>query len=70
MTQSHFYLTLTGKNADPLKGGLSEVHPSTERQKKTPHQSGWVRGHHKDGGGYTKEMPKYVTGKTSTFFTY
>lgn len=51
----------TGKNADPLKGGLSEVHPSTERQKKTPHQSGWVRGHHKDGGGYTKEMPKYVT---------
>ncbi|XP_063341205.1 ribonucleases P/MRP protein subunit POP1 [Pelmatolapia mariae] len=51
----------TGKNADPLKGGLSEVHPSTERQKKTPHQSGWVRGHHKDGGGYTKEMPKYIT---------
>ncbi|CAI5663392.1 ribonucleases P/MRP protein subunit POP1 [Oreochromis niloticus] len=51
----------TGENADPLKGGLSEVHPSTERKKKTPHQSGWVRGHHKDGGGYTKEMPKYIT---------
>ncbi|XP_031589392.1 ribonucleases P/MRP protein subunit POP1 [Oreochromis aureus] len=51
----------TGENADPLKGGLSEVQPSTERKKKTPHQSGWVRGHHKDGGGYTKEMPKYIT---------
>uniref|UniRef100_A0A668RER9 Uncharacterized protein n=1 Tax=Oreochromis aureus TaxID=47969 RepID=A0A668RER9_OREAU len=49
------------ENADPLKGGLSEVQPSTERKKKTPHQSGWVRGHHKDGGGYTKEMPKYIT---------
>uniref|UniRef100_A0AAX7T262 Uncharacterized protein n=1 Tax=Astatotilapia calliptera TaxID=8154 RepID=A0AAX7T262_ASTCA len=60
-TQNGADAPATGKNADPLKGGLSEVHPSTERQKKTPHQSGWVRGHHKDGGGYTKEMPKYVT---------
>ncbi|KAM6909939.1 ribonucleases P/MRP protein subunit POP1 [Xenentodon cancila] len=28
---------------------------------KTCHRSGWVRGHHKDGGGYAKEMPKYIT---------
>uniref|UniRef100_I3KHW9 POP1 homolog, ribonuclease P/MRP subunit n=1 Tax=Oreochromis niloticus TaxID=8128 RepID=I3KHW9_ORENI len=62
MQTTHDSLSLlTGENADPLKGGLSEVHPSTERKKKTPHQSGWVRGHHKDGGGYTKEMPKYIT---------
>ncbi|XP_076592402.1 ribonucleases P/MRP protein subunit POP1 [Chaetodon auriga] len=41
--------------------GSSNVHPSTERTK-NPHQlGGWVRGHQKDGGGYAKEMPKYIT---------
>uniref|UniRef100_A0A3Q1G3M0 POP1 homolog, ribonuclease P/MRP subunit n=1 Tax=Acanthochromis polyacanthus TaxID=80966 RepID=A0A3Q1G3M0_9TELE len=42
-------------------GGPSDVQTSAERQKKPPHQSGWVRGHHKDGGGYAKDMPKYIT---------
>ncbi|XP_030605968.1 ribonucleases P/MRP protein subunit POP1 isoform X2 [Archocentrus centrarchus] len=46
----------TGQKADPVKGGTSD-----ERQKKTLHQRGWVRGRHKDGGGYAKEMPKYIT---------
>ncbi|XP_072251016.1 ribonucleases P/MRP protein subunit POP1 isoform X2 [Leuresthes tenuis] len=39
-------------------GGNNSV---SERLMKTPHRSGWVRGHHKDGGGYAKEMPKYIT---------
>ncbi|XP_022609120.1 ribonucleases P/MRP protein subunit POP1 [Seriola dumerili] len=41
--------------------GPSDTHPSTERQKSSHHQSGWVRGHQKDGGSYAKEMPKYIT---------
>ncbi|KAM9724049.1 ribonucleases P/MRP protein subunit POP1 isoform 2-T2 [Menidia menidia] len=35
--------------------------PITERQMKVPHKAGWVRGHQKDGSGYSKEMPKYIT---------
>uniref|UniRef100_A0A7N8YC96 POP1 homolog, ribonuclease P/MRP subunit n=1 Tax=Mastacembelus armatus TaxID=205130 RepID=A0A7N8YC96_9TELE len=36
-------------------------HPSAGRPK-APHQrGGWVRGHQKDGGGYTKDMPKYIS---------
>lgn len=43
--------------------GPSDVHPSTGKPK-TPHQrGGWVRGHQRDGGGYAKEMHKYITGK-------
>ncbi|KAM4581467.1 ribonucleases P/MRP protein subunit POP1 [Odontesthes bonariensis] len=43
-----------------VPGDSSDVHHSSERQMKPPHRSGWVRGHHKDGGGYAKEMPKYI----------
>uniref|UniRef100_A0A672YGZ5 POP1 homolog, ribonuclease P/MRP subunit n=1 Tax=Sphaeramia orbicularis TaxID=375764 RepID=A0A672YGZ5_9TELE len=35
--------------------------PSTNRPKRSHHQPGWVRGHQKDGGDYSKEMPKYIT---------
>ncbi|XP_029958080.1 ribonucleases P/MRP protein subunit POP1 [Salarias fasciatus] len=35
--------------------------PGTGNTNKAPHRSGWVRGHRRDGGGYTKEMPKYIT---------
>uniref|UniRef100_A0A672YEI2 POP1 homolog, ribonuclease P/MRP subunit n=1 Tax=Sphaeramia orbicularis TaxID=375764 RepID=A0A672YEI2_9TELE len=31
------------------------------RPKRSHHQPGWVRGHQKDGGDYSKEMPKYIT---------
>ncbi|XP_024122987.1 ribonucleases P/MRP protein subunit POP1 [Oryzias melastigma] len=31
------------------------------RQTNPPPRTGWVRGYHRDGGGYTKEMPKYIT---------
>uniref|UniRef100_A0AAQ5WYS7 Uncharacterized protein n=1 Tax=Amphiprion ocellaris TaxID=80972 RepID=A0AAQ5WYS7_AMPOC len=44
-----------------VTGGPSDGQTSAERQKKPPHRSGWVRGHHKDGGGYAKDMPKYIT---------
>ncbi|XP_041843541.1 ribonucleases P/MRP protein subunit POP1 isoform X2 [Melanotaenia boesemani] len=45
----------------PAAGGPSHVHPSSEKNKKPPHKGGWVRGHHKDGGGYAKEMPSFIT---------
>ncbi|XP_047453905.1 ribonucleases P/MRP protein subunit POP1 isoform X2 [Mugil cephalus] len=45
----------------PATGGPSDVHQTTERLKKPSHQSGWVRGHQRDGGGYAKEMPKCIT---------
>ncbi|XP_008290376.1 ribonucleases P/MRP protein subunit POP1 [Stegastes partitus] len=48
-------------NEGDTSGGPSDVRASAERQKKPPQRSGWVRGHHKDGGGYAKEMPKYIT---------
>ncbi|XP_073341197.1 ribonucleases P/MRP protein subunit POP1 [Pagrus major] len=35
--------------------------PSTEKPKNPHQRSGWVRGHQRDGGGYVKEMPKYIT---------
>ncbi|KAF1387404.1 hypothetical protein PFLUV_G00078340 [Perca fluviatilis] len=41
--------------------GPSDVHPFTARPKNPHQRGGWVRGHHKDGGGYTKEMSKYLT---------
>ncbi|XP_044063010.1 ribonucleases P/MRP protein subunit POP1 isoform X2 [Siniperca chuatsi] len=42
-------------------GGPSDVCPSTERPKNPHQQGGWVSGHQKDGGGYAKEMPKYIS---------
>lgn len=63
MTHSHFSLALKGQNADPIRGGTSAQPATTGRQNRTPHQTGWVRGYHKDGGGYAKEMPKLITGK-------
>ncbi|XP_042279648.1 ribonucleases P/MRP protein subunit POP1 [Thunnus maccoyii] len=51
-----------GNTATTSRGGDGQSdHPSTERPKSSHHQGGWVRGHHKDGGGYAKEMPKYIT---------
>ena len=43
--------------------GPSDIHPSTEKLKSAHQRSGWLRGHQRDGGGYAKEMPKYITGK-------
>ncbi|XP_069579751.1 ribonucleases P/MRP protein subunit POP1 [Brachyistius frenatus] len=45
----------------PVTGEPSGENPSTKTQATSPHQSKWVRGHQKDGGGYDKEMPKYIT---------
>ncbi|CAN9514059.1 unnamed protein product [Ophioblennius macclurei] len=42
----------------PHNGGDT---PGAGNPRKGPHQSGWVRGHRGDGGGYAKEMPKYIT---------
>lgn len=55
-------------NNDLPEGGVgvagpSNIHPSTGKHKNPHQQGGWVRGHQKDGGGYAKEMPKYITGK-------
>ncbi|KAM9353021.1 ribonucleases P/MRP protein subunit POP1 [Symphorus nematophorus] len=53
-----------GGDAPGSTGGAdtpSDVPPSTERPKNAQQRSGWVRGHQKDGGGYAKEMPKYIT---------
>ncbi|XP_061571759.1 ribonucleases P/MRP protein subunit POP1 [Cololabis saira] len=41
------------------RNGGSSAHP--ERLNKPPHRGGWVRGHHNDGGGYAREMPKQIT---------
>ncbi|XP_040021923.2 ribonucleases P/MRP protein subunit POP1 isoform X1 [Gasterosteus aculeatus] len=39
----------------------SSIHPNTE-QPENPHpRGGWVRGHQRDGGVYTKEMPNHIT---------
>ncbi|XP_037533062.1 ribonucleases P/MRP protein subunit POP1 [Nematolebias whitei] len=40
-------------------GGPSYMNPS--KMLKGPPQTGWVRGHHKGGGGYSREMPKFIT---------
>lgn len=55
-------------NNDLPKGGVGDagpsyIHPSAEKPKNPRQRGGWVRGHQKDGGGYAKEMPKYITGK-------
>uniref|UniRef100_H3D6Z6 POP1 homolog, ribonuclease P/MRP subunit n=1 Tax=Tetraodon nigroviridis TaxID=99883 RepID=H3D6Z6_TETNG len=39
----------------------SDVHTSAENPKAPHRPGGWVRGHHKDGGGYAREMPKCIT---------
>ncbi|XP_028281563.1 ribonucleases P/MRP protein subunit POP1 [Parambassis ranga] len=53
--------TQNGGRDTPDTGRPSDVQHSTPTQKKPPHRGGWVRGHPKDGGGYAKEMPKYIT---------
>lgn len=53
--------------AAPVTGGggggssQSGVHPNTERSRNPHPRGGWVRGHQRDGVGYAKEMPKYIT---------
>ncbi|XP_038568148.1 ribonucleases P/MRP protein subunit POP1 [Micropterus salmoides] len=49
---------VTGGGGDD---GPSDIRPSTERPKSPYQKGGWVSGHQKDGGGYAKEMPKYIT---------
>uniref|UniRef100_UPI0037E952F7 ribonucleases P/MRP protein subunit POP1 n=1 Tax=Semicossyphus pulcher TaxID=241346 RepID=UPI0037E952F7 len=41
--------------------GPSDIHQSTERSKNPQQRAGWARGHQKEGGGYAKGMPKYIT---------
>uniref|UniRef100_A0A3Q2PV85 POP1 homolog, ribonuclease P/MRP subunit n=1 Tax=Fundulus heteroclitus TaxID=8078 RepID=A0A3Q2PV85_FUNHE len=43
-------------------GGQSDARPSSQRQRAATNRSGWIRGHQRDGGGYAREMPKYITG--------
>ncbi|XP_029927547.1 ribonucleases P/MRP protein subunit POP1 isoform X2 [Myripristis murdjan] len=54
-----------GAASSPQNGGDTPVPgggAAAARQRNPLCQGGWVRGHHKDGGGYSKEMPKYITG--------
>ncbi|TNN02914.1 hypothetical protein fugu_010401 [Takifugu bimaculatus] len=41
--------------------GPSDTHTSAEHAKTPQQPGGWVRGHQKDGGGYTREMPSCIT---------
>ncbi|XP_056290112.1 ribonucleases P/MRP protein subunit POP1 isoform X2 [Pseudoliparis swirei] len=50
-----------GGDAGGGRSGPFGVHPNTERSKSPQPRGGWVRGHHKDGGGYAKEMPNQIT---------
>ncbi|XP_056142227.1 ribonucleases P/MRP protein subunit POP1 [Lampris incognitus] len=60
-------LLSTSQNGGNTRGsGHSSHDPSTPRQRDPRHKDGWVRGHHRDGGGYAKEMPKYITAKAFT----
>lgn len=43
--------------------GPSDTHTSAEHAKPPQQPGGWVRGHQRDGGGYTREMPSCITGK-------
>lgn len=57
---THFYsICDSGEVGD---AGLSDMHTSAENPKTAHRSGGWVRGHQKDGGGYTREMPKCITG--------
>ena len=61
---SFLHVTVLKWLTDDLpEGGAGDDGPSTGKPKNTHQRSGWVRGHQKDGGGYVKEMPKYITGK-------
>ncbi|XP_038147770.1 ribonucleases P/MRP protein subunit POP1 [Cyprinodon tularosa] len=51
-----------GEHHRVSEGGQSDALPSSKRQRTPSDRSGWVRGHQKDGGGYAREMPKYITG--------
>lgn len=42
-------------------GGGPSYMPPKEGSKPPQQQRGWVRGHKKGGGGYAKEMPKYIS---------
>lgn len=52
-----------GEAGEAGEAGPSFIHPSAEKPKNPGQRGGWVRGYQKDGGGYAKEMPKYITGK-------
>ncbi|XP_061632850.1 ribonucleases P/MRP protein subunit POP1 [Phyllopteryx taeniolatus] len=41
--------------------GPSDKDPLTVRKKSSHQQTGWVRGHQKDGGVYADKMPQYIT---------
>ncbi|XP_027874843.1 ribonucleases P/MRP protein subunit POP1 isoform X1 [Xiphophorus couchianus] len=44
-----------------LTGGQSDADPSSKKEGSAPVRHGWVRGYHKDGGGYNTEMPNHIT---------
>ncbi|XP_054476838.1 ribonucleases P/MRP protein subunit POP1 [Anoplopoma fimbria] len=50
-----------GAGGEAGGAGPSGFYPNTERPKNPHQRGGWVRGHQRDGGGYAKEMPKYIT---------
>ncbi|TNN42647.1 Ribonucleases P/MRP protein subunit POP1 [Liparis tanakae] len=50
-----------GGGGDAGGSGPFGVHPNSERSKNPYPRGGWVRGHHKDGGGYAKELPNQIT---------
>nr|XP_015830371.2 ribonucleases P/MRP protein subunit POP1 [Nothobranchius furzeri] len=52
---------VNGEGGSQNRGHGSGGHPSSKERKK-PEDTGWVRGHQRYGGGYSKEMPKYITG--------
>ncbi|XP_063735349.1 ribonucleases P/MRP protein subunit POP1 isoform X3 [Eleginops maclovinus] len=55
------YVESSTQNGGGGDEGPSSIHPSTKRPTNTNQRGGWVRGHQKDGGGYSREMPKYIT---------
>lgn len=60
------FLLVKCQNNSFLGGGRvgpSDTHQATEKGKSTCPPGGWVRGHQKGGGSYTKEMPQNITGK-------
>lgn len=63
---THFILCDEGEGGDAGPSDTSAEHaksPSAEHAKTPQQPGGWVRGHQKSGGGYTREMPRSITGK-------
>lgn len=61
----NFYSTCdSGEVGD---AGTSDMHTSAENPKTPDRAGGWVRGHQKDGGGYSREMPKCITGNGTNY---